>query len=404
MKRKLLKLISLTLVTILLLSLSAPFVTANSAFPDVPANHPAVNAINWANHNGIVTGNNGLFLPEDNMTRASYALILYRYEGRPAVSSTGGFSDVPASHVAHTAITWANANGIVTGAGDRFLPEDNMTRAQMVLMMHRYNNLKGRNNTSSSTALDSFSDRGSVPAAAQEAMRWAVTHGMITGNAGRLMPNDPVTRAQVVLILFRYVNAFVGPTASVPPVTTPPPSTTPVQFAPITISGRGNSVTNVIKIPADYTIANLKHDGRSNFYIWVYDGSHELISLLVNTIGVYSGSSLLDVSRTNRDIILEVTADGNWTIEIVPFKAADTAAFSGSGDMVSGLFRAPASGTWIFTHDGRRNFIVWVYTSSGMRLAANEIGTYNGEKIINFGNDVAFWTVEADGNWTIRPR
>lgn len=182
---------------------------AHPQFTDVPNSSPAFTAVNWARFNGLVTGTtDGLFKPEDEMTRAQYAIILWRYSGRPSPAASGRFSDVPSSHVAHTAITWANDNRIVTGTGDRFLPEANMTRAQMVLMMYRYNNMNGRVSTSSSTALEPFSDRNQIPVVAVEAMRWAVTHGIITGNAGRLLPNDPITRAQVVLILFRYNNTF----------------------------------------------------------------------------------------------------------------------------------------------------------------------------------------------------
>ena len=178
-------------------------------FADVPNSSPAFNAINWAHSNGLVTGtNDGRFLPEDDMTRAQYAAVLWRYSGRPAPASSGRFADVPSSHVAHTAITWVNENGIVTGVGDRFMPDDKMTREQMVLMMYRYSRLRGRNISSNSNALDSFTDRGEIHAAATEAMRWAVTHSLITGNAGRLLPNDTITRAQVVLILFRYNNTF----------------------------------------------------------------------------------------------------------------------------------------------------------------------------------------------------
>jgi len=180
----------------------------NSPFRDVPTNFVAFPAIKWANDNGIVTGANGMFLPNDQMTRAQYAFVLWRYSGRPPANTSARFSDVPATHVASAAIAWANENGIVTGAGNRFMPEAEMTRAQMVLMMYRYSRMNNKDLSSNSNALDRFSDRGEIVPAAQEAMRWAVTHGLITGNAGRLTPNDTITRAQVVLILYRYVNGI----------------------------------------------------------------------------------------------------------------------------------------------------------------------------------------------------
>jgi len=181
----------------------------SSPFIDVLSSSVAFDAINWASNNSIVTGtNDGRFLPGDNMTREQYALVLWRYMGRPSPGAGRTFVDVPASSVAFNAISWASANGIVTGRGDSFLPKDNMTRAEMVLMMYRCSRLYGKNLSYTPDALNPFSDRGDVPAAALDAMRWAVTHRLVTGNAGRLLPNDPVTREQVVLILYRYVHGI----------------------------------------------------------------------------------------------------------------------------------------------------------------------------------------------------
>jgi hypothetical protein len=150
------------------------------------------------------------------MTRAQFALVLYRYEGRPPVQTGGIFSDVPARHAAFSAITWAHNNGIVTGTGNRFLPENNMTRAQMVLMLYRYSLLKEMEISSDPGALNRFTDRGSIPSAAMQAMRWAVTNGLLTGSGDRLLPNDNITRAQVVLILHRFNSIFYDITTEIP--------------------------------------------------------------------------------------------------------------------------------------------------------------------------------------------
>ena len=69
------------------------------------------------------------------------------------------------------------------------------------------------------------------------------------------------------------------------------------------------------------------------------------------------------------------------------------------------MFKAPNRGVWRITHDGSSNFTVRIYPSSGRdRLVTNEIGIYDGTAIVDFGNDIAFWVVRADGNWTIEPQ
>ena len=180
-----------------------------SPFRDVSEDVTAFPAILWSYNNSIVTGtNDGRFLPKDNMTRDQYALVLWRYMGRPSPGAGRTFVDVPATDIAFNAISWASANGIVTGRGDSFLPKDNMTRAEMVLMMHRVSRLYGKNLSFDPNALNHFADREQIVPAAREAMLWGVTHGLITGRGSNLLPNDPVTREQVVLILYRYVHGI----------------------------------------------------------------------------------------------------------------------------------------------------------------------------------------------------
>jgi len=179
-------------------------ISSEPVFRDVPAAAISFNAVQWAHFKRLVTGSNDMFSPDENMTRAQFALVLYRYAGSPPVSSPGRFLDVPASNVAHRAVTWAHTNGIVTGSNGRFLPDDNITREQMALMLFRYNRLYGGNLSSSTAALNPFSDISDVSGAAVEAMQWAVTHGLMTGRGSRLLPGITITREQVILILHRY--------------------------------------------------------------------------------------------------------------------------------------------------------------------------------------------------------
>ena len=47
-------------------------------FSDVPANHPANHYIRAIYSNGITTGNNGKFLPEESLSRVHYAVFMHR--------------------------------------------------------------------------------------------------------------------------------------------------------------------------------------------------------------------------------------------------------------------------------------------------------------------------------------
>ena len=71
----------------------------------------------------------------------------------------------------------------------------------------------------------------------------------------------------------------------------------------------------------------------------------------------------------------EITADGTWSYVIERLDKIPDTSFAGKGDYVTG-FCALTSGAWEFTHDGRSNFIVEIYTSDGWDLLVNEIGKY----------------------------
>ena len=52
------------------------------------------------------------------------------------------------------------------------------------------------------------------------------------------------------------------------------------------------------------------HDGSSNFIVWGYKSDGQVTGLIVNEIGPYSGTDLIDSGTA----IIEVIADGNWTL------------------------------------------------------------------------------------------
>lgn len=74
---------------------------------------------------------------------ATIAILLFA-GGAAVGQSVQRFSDVPTDHYAHGAIEWAARNGITSGYGDgTFRPESPMTRAQMMVYLMRYHDSLG---------------------------------------------------------------------------------------------------------------------------------------------------------------------------------------------------------------------------------------------------------------------
>lgn len=79
------------------------------------------------------------FAPADNMTRAMFVTVLFRFDGAKGDRSQSAFTDVAPGEWYTDAINWAAANRIVDGVGDgKFAPNDPITRAQMCTMIERY--------------------------------------------------------------------------------------------------------------------------------------------------------------------------------------------------------------------------------------------------------------------------
>ena len=117
-------------------------VSSGSAFADVTSDAWHSEAVAWAAARGIVSGyGNGLFGPNDHITREQLAVMLWRYAGEPAATSKElHFNDVDeVSAYALDALCWATENGIINGKGGGILdPRGQATRAQVAQMLMNY--------------------------------------------------------------------------------------------------------------------------------------------------------------------------------------------------------------------------------------------------------------------------
>ena len=174
------------------------------SFADVSETDWFCEDVRWAVENGIFQGvGNGLFAPEQALTRGQLVTVLYRMAGSPEPKAEANFRDVAADSYYAKAVAWANENGIVLGMGDgTFDPDSAVTREQMVTIFFRYAKFCGVK-TEAGT-LDAFRDAASVSDYAREAMGWAVKAGLVKGDGQDLMPKATASRAQAAAILHRF--------------------------------------------------------------------------------------------------------------------------------------------------------------------------------------------------------
>ncbi len=174
-------------------------------FSDVSEGDWFFGAVSYVYENGMMNGTgDGRFSPALTTSRAMIVTILYRLEDDSAPVSSG-FTDLQPGAWYVDAVGWASAKGVVSGYdSSRFGPDDAITREQLSAILYRYAKLRGMDLSASDT-LESFTDAGSVSSYAQDAMRWAVGSGLISGKgSGILDPLGNATRAESAAILMRF--------------------------------------------------------------------------------------------------------------------------------------------------------------------------------------------------------
>lgn len=183
-----------------------------------------------------------------------------------------------------------------------------------------------------------------------------------------------------------------------------------VKDKPISFSGTGDKVIDHVNLSKGRYYAEYTCDGDSNLIADLYygDGPGQY-NCLANDIAPCSGQMHITQAR-GQDIVdgsLEVRADGNWTITIKPISETATTNIKGHGDMVTGIFTAPASrATSTYSASGDSNFIVEVYSLFGSthdyQLAANDIAPCSGQRIIHLTQGTPYYfVVRADGDWSL---
>ncbi len=172
-------------------------------------------SIKYVYDNKIMNGINGTtrFDPDEPLTRAMFATVLYRMAGSPEVQFRNIFEDVVDGRYYSRAVMWAYEQKIVQGmdGGKRYGIDEFITREQIAKMLREYGRVQGYA-MNESTNLDAFPDRGDVSGWAVGYMKWAVGSGMVTGkNVGGTYYLDPkgnATRAECAAMLMRFLNRY----------------------------------------------------------------------------------------------------------------------------------------------------------------------------------------------------
>ena len=161
--------------------------------------HWAVAAIEkWLSAGLAMGGPEGLFRPDDSITRAEFVALVNRVFGFNE-KTEGAFKDVDAAAWYAGDIAKAFKAGILSGDGDgNANPEQPITRQEAAGILARAFNIEAKN----PVAAEWFADYKEISSWAEEAVSALAENGYIIGRTGyHFAPLDNITRAETIIMI-----------------------------------------------------------------------------------------------------------------------------------------------------------------------------------------------------------
>ena len=186
-----------------------PVSAAGTDYADVAKSRWSYEDVKYASDNGLMNGvGDGKFDPSGKITRGMVVTVLYRYEHSPATDYSVQFNDIKPGKWYTEPVIWAWKNGVVNGvSGDRFAPNDNVTREQLAAIMYRYAEHR-HVKTTDKADIKGYTDYKKIHDYALDAMSWANAVGLVTGVTEKtLNPRGTATREQFAAIIHRFIEA-----------------------------------------------------------------------------------------------------------------------------------------------------------------------------------------------------
>jgi len=201
------KVLAVLLAILMLVSIITPIAIAID-FDDI-GNTRYNSDIQFVTERGIMAGMGGnRFAPYENLSRAMFAVILWRMEGEPDATTSNPFSDVANDGWYSMAIRWARESGIANGtSATTFDPHRDITRQEVVTMFSRYIEWSGHSiDVSSDIDLYAFTDRYDIASWAVDPMIWAIYAGVIdVTDSTTLNPSSNATRGEIASMVVQMI-------------------------------------------------------------------------------------------------------------------------------------------------------------------------------------------------------
>ena len=164
--------------------------------------------------NGIMNGTGAdAFNPDDNITRAQFATMFYRFAGSPETSESSKFTDLTQDWYKKP-IAWAAANGVITGtSASTFSPDEPVTREQIAAIFYRYAQAKGLDvsldDSDIVSAISGYNDYSDISDYAKIPVAWCFKENImfihsLNGYEYAIYPKVAPTRADTATMFSKF--------------------------------------------------------------------------------------------------------------------------------------------------------------------------------------------------------
>lgn len=182
---------------------------AAAEFPDIKGHWAEQTIQSWA-QSGILKGYpDGGFHPDDGITRAQLAEVIYRLWGCPPTEGYP-FPDVSPSAWYYTSLTTMNAYGVALNTDSRMLPDEPLSREEAFYMIAKAFTW-GADEESRPTNGKTVSDFDAVSPIYTGRVSALLEKGFVQGGPdGALHPKDSITRAEVLSVIARIGGTYIS--------------------------------------------------------------------------------------------------------------------------------------------------------------------------------------------------
>ena len=181
---------------------------SKSVFTDI-SGHWAEEYIVAMKNRGMVSGyEDDSFRPDNNISRAEFAMLIYRLIPEKNDNINAAFKDVKSNAWYYEAVNSLNSLNLVVGDGGLFRPDDQITREECAVIIDR---MIENNGYSIENAELSFNDAESISEYAYNSVAKLYANKVICGDGNMFYPKREITRAEAIAMLERVVRkGFAG--------------------------------------------------------------------------------------------------------------------------------------------------------------------------------------------------